>query len=137
MNGKGKRVVVAMSGGVDSSVTAALLQEQGYEVIGMTMQIWDYSQTDEEHTGSCCSLDDVQDARRVAESLGIPFYVVNFELLLEDLFGGRNYKGKEDETEAQRLEREAKMKKSAKRARILKPVKERLRNYLNILTLRM
>ncbi len=79
MNGKGKRVVVAMSGGVDSSVTAALLQEQGYEVIGMTMQIWDYSETEENHAGSCCSLDDVYDARRVAETLGIPFYVVNFE----------------------------------------------------------
>lgn len=53
------------------------------------------------------------------------FYVVNFELLLEDLFGGRNYKGKEDETNQQRLEREARMKKAARRAKILKPVKER------------
>ena len=71
-----------MSGGVDSSVTAALLQEQGYEVIGMTMQIWDYSSftaVNGESFGSCCSLDDVYDARRVAESLNIPFYVVNFE----------------------------------------------------------
>ncbi len=71
-----------MSGGVDSSVTAALLQEQGYDVIGMTMQIWDYSSFTAENGesfGSCCSLDDVYDARRVAESLNIPFYVINFE----------------------------------------------------------
>ena len=71
-----------MSGGVDSSVAAALLKEQGHEVIGMTMQIWDYSAFTAQHGdafGTCCSLDDVYDARRVAESLGIPFYVVNFE----------------------------------------------------------
>lgn len=71
-----------MSGGVDSSVTAALLKEQGYDVIGMTMQIWDYSSftaVNGENFGSCCSLDDVYDARRVAEGLDIPFYVVNFE----------------------------------------------------------
>ena len=80
-NGK-KRAVVAMSGGVDSSVTAALLQEQGYEVIGISMQVWDYAKfaaADGEKFGACCSLDDIHDARRVAEQLGIPFYVVNFE----------------------------------------------------------
>jgi len=71
-----------MSGGVDSSVTAALLKEEGHEVIGITMQIWDYSRFTSQHGetfGTCCSLDDVYDARRVAEGLGIPFYVVNFE----------------------------------------------------------
>lgn len=82
----GKRVVVAMSGGVDSSVAAALLKERGCDVIGMTMQIWDYSSFTAEHGesfGSCCSLDDVYDARRVAETLDIPFYVVNFEKQFE------------------------------------------------------
>lgn len=82
----GKRVVVAMSGGVDSSVAAALLKESGCEVIGMTMQVWDYAAFTDEHGekfGTCCSLDDVYDARRVAESLDIPFYVVNFEKQFE------------------------------------------------------
>ncbi|MGE5084762.1 MAG: tRNA 2-thiouridine(34) synthase MnmA [Bacillota bacterium] len=74
------RVLVAMSGGVDSSAAAALLVEQGYEVIGATMQVWDYSTCDiEEGNGTCCSSIDVDDARSVADRLGIPFYVLNCE----------------------------------------------------------
>ncbi len=75
------RVLVAMSGGVDSSVAAALLVEQGYEVIGATMQVWDYSSCEiKEGSGTCCSSLDVDDARSVADTLGIPFYVINCEL---------------------------------------------------------
>lgn len=75
-----KRVLVAMSGGVDSSVAAALLVEQGYEVVGATMQVWDYTQCDiTEGNGTCCSSLDVDDARSVADRLGIPFYVLNCE----------------------------------------------------------
>lgn len=75
-----KRVLVAMSGGVDSSVAAALLVDQGYEVVGATMQVWDYSTCDiEEGNGTCCSSIDVDDARSVADRLGIPFYVLNCE----------------------------------------------------------
>lgn len=74
------RVLVAMSGGVDSSAAASLLVEQGYEVIGATMQVWDYSSCDiEEGNGTCCSSIDVDDARAVADRLGIPFYVLNCE----------------------------------------------------------
>ncbi|MCB0393330.1 MAG: tRNA 2-thiouridine(34) synthase MnmA [Bdellovibrionales bacterium] len=75
-----KRVLVAMSGGVDSSAAAALLVEQGYEVVGVTMQVWDYSSCDiEEGNGTCCSSIDVDDARSVADKLDIPFYVMNCE----------------------------------------------------------
>ncbi|GIV18359.1 MAG: tRNA-specific 2-thiouridylase MnmA [Armatimonadota bacterium] len=70
-------VAVAMSGGVDSSVAAALLVQRGYEVVGITLQIWQESQTDPRHSG-CCSLGAVVDARRVAKMLGIPHYVLNF-----------------------------------------------------------
>jgi len=74
------RVLVAMSGGVDSSAAAALLVEQGYEVIGVTMQVWDYSACNvEEGLGTCCSSSDVDDARSVADTLDIPFYVINCE----------------------------------------------------------
>jgi len=71
-------VLVAMSGGVDSSVAAAVLAKRGYDVIGLTMQIWQESQTDPRHAG-CCSLGAVEDARRVARVLGIPHYVMNFK----------------------------------------------------------
>ncbi len=77
------RVVVAMSGGVDSSVAAAFLKERGFEVVGISMQLWDYSEGGESGGGatggSCCSLEDIHDARRVADALEIPFYVVNME----------------------------------------------------------
>jgi tRNA-uridine 2-sulfurtransferase len=72
------RVVVAMSGGVDSSVAAALLARQGHEVIGLSMQLYDQS-GGETTFGSCCTLDDLHDARRVAARIGIPHYIVNFE----------------------------------------------------------
>jgi tRNA-uridine 2-sulfurtransferase len=71
-------VLVAMSGGVDSSVAAALMVRKGYDVIGLTMQIWQESQTDARHAG-CCSLGAVEDARRVARRIGIPHYVMNFK----------------------------------------------------------
>lgn len=71
-------VCVAMSGGVDSSVVAAMLVQQGYNVIGVTMQIWQESQRDPRHSG-CCSLGAVEDARRVARQIGIPFYVINYK----------------------------------------------------------
>ncbi len=67
-----------MSGGVDSAVVAALLKKRGYDVIGITMQIWQESQRDPRHAG-CCSLGAVEDARRCAQLLGIPHYVINFQ----------------------------------------------------------
>lgn len=75
-----ERVVVGMSGGVDSSVAAWLLKEQGYEVIGVTMQIWQDEETKaEQDNAGCCGLSAVEDARRVAEYLDIPYYVMNFK----------------------------------------------------------
>ncbi len=75
-----KKVVVGMSGGVDSSVAAYLLKEQGYDVIGVTMQIWqDEDSCTIEENGGCCGLSAVEDARRVAAQLDIPYYVMNFK----------------------------------------------------------
>jgi tRNA-specific 2-thiouridylase len=80
----GKKVAVAMSGGVDSSLTAALLAEQGYDVMGVTMRLSeesrDFNAADDR---GCCSLSAVEDARRVAEVIGIPHYVVNFRELFQ------------------------------------------------------
>lgn len=74
------KVVVGMSGGVDSSVAAYLLKEQGYDVVGVTMQIWqDEEETVQQENGGCCGLSAVDDARRVAADLGIPYYVMNFK----------------------------------------------------------
>src|SRR5215468_6015136 len=68
-----------MSGGVDSSVAAALLAEQGYDVIGVSMQLYDNEGDGETSFGSCCSIDDLHDARRVATAIGIPHYILNLE----------------------------------------------------------
>src|SRR5213080_3137592 len=82
---KPRTIAVAMSGGVDSSTVAAMLRAEGHSIVGLTMQLWNQRRLagregmPEAVTGRCCSLDDVYDARRVAETLGIPYYVVNHE----------------------------------------------------------
>lgn len=77
------RVVVAMSGGVDSSVVASLLHEQGYEVIGVTLQLYDFGAALQKK-GACCAGQDIYDARRVAETRGFPHYVLNYESNFKD-----------------------------------------------------
>jgi len=76
--GASTRIAVAMSGGVDSSVAAALLAEQGHEIVGLSMQLYDQRQG-EQSFGSCCTLDDLYDARRVASAIGFPHYILNLE----------------------------------------------------------
>jgi tRNA-specific 2-thiouridylase len=84
------KIAIAMSGGVDSSAAAALLKEQGHELVGFTMQLWNQrrgisvDENGESLPSRCCSLDDVYDARRVAESLDFPFYVLNLEREFEE-----------------------------------------------------
>src|SRR5215469_12516450 len=78
-------IAVAMSGGVDSSTVAAMLRAEGHTVVGLTMQLWNQRRLagregmPEQVQGRCCSIDDVYDARRVAQQIGIPYYVVNHE----------------------------------------------------------
>ncbi|NJD01447.1 MAG: tRNA 2-thiouridine(34) synthase MnmA [Ruminiclostridium sp.] len=98
MSSKGK-VMLGMSGGVDSSVAAAILLEKGYEVFGVTMQIWpDMDGDRQKNEGGCCSLSAVDDARRVADMLGISYYVLNFKDIFKekviDYFTGEYIKGR-------------------------------------------
>lgn len=82
---KKKRVVVAMSGGVDSAVAAGLLKDQGYEVIGISLKLWDYDEPDRKPTSkTCCSFEDISDARQVCDRIGIPFYAFNYKKHFEE-----------------------------------------------------
>jgi len=74
---KGRRVIAAMSGGVDSSVMAALLKDAGADVIGVFLNVWDYTRENIKRHGTCCALEDSYDARRVADQVGIPFYAMD------------------------------------------------------------
>jgi tRNA-specific 2-thiouridylase len=77
--------MIAMSGGVDSSVAAALLKSQGHDVIGVHMQLWDHGTANlERFAGRCCSLVDSNDARRVCDKLDIPYYVINAQDVFKD-----------------------------------------------------
>ena len=82
-----ERILLAMSGGVDSSAAAVLLKDAGYDIVGCTMRLWDHRndpQGTAVRSGRCCSLDDTYDARRVAERLAVPFYVVNMEKVFRE-----------------------------------------------------
>ena len=74
-----KKAIIAMSGGVDSSVSALLMKKQGYECIGATMKLYDNEDIGVCSDKTCCSLDDIEDARAVATKLGMPYYVFNFK----------------------------------------------------------
>ena len=82
-----EKIVIAMSGGVDSSVAAGIMKERGFDAVGVSLQLWNYSNSDNRF-GTCCSLDDMADARRVAERVGIPFYILNMEKKIQGR-GGR------------------------------------------------